>query len=214
MAPSSLCLCMVTKNKALSTTTLHSAMNLNMLCMSHGIHLEIHFVTDRSGIQKFLKSTSSERFIWIDYGVSIDVETLKKLAVNDFPEGYKALVVPCATEGVDWAMFKKKTLEGSTEPAHQRGLKFDTVASPAPKKFADTGLMDFVSSSTDCRVFSLECKPVLKKLKEGGTEFKSFDQLKKLGVKIGVLGTSSAICHYVYESVGNILESSGVRTGP
>jgi hypothetical protein len=203
---------MVTKNKALNTTTLHSAMNLNMLCMSHGITLEIHFVTDRSGIQKFMKS--SERLLWLDYGVSIDVETLKKLALNDFPEGYKVLVAPCVLEGIDWEIFRKKTLDGSNEPANQRGLKFDTVVSPAPKKFADAGIADFVSSSTDCRVFSLECKGILKKLRDGDAQFKSFDQLKKLGVKIGVLRTCAPLCHYVYESIGNILESSGVRTAP
>jgi hypothetical protein len=203
---------MVTRNKALHTTTLHSSMNLNMLCMSNGIALEIHFVTDRSGLQKFMKS--SERLLWLDYGVSIDVESLKKLAIEDFPEGYKVLVAPCVTEGVDWEMFKKKTLEGSTEPVHQRGLKFDTIVTPASKKLTDTGVADFVSSSTDCRVFSLECKGVLKKLRDSDAQFKSFDQLKKLGVKIGVLRTCSVLCHYVYESIGNILESSGVRTGP
>ena len=72
------CLCMVTKNKALNTTTLHSAMNLNMMCMSKGVQLEINFVTDRTDIQKFLKSC--DRLLWLDYGVFIDVDTLKKLA--------------------------------------------------------------------------------------------------------------------------------------
>lgn len=207
------CLCMVTKNKALNTTTLHSAMNLNMMCMSKGVQLEINFVTDRTNIQKFLKSC--DRLLWLDYGVSIDVDTLKKLAFEDFPEGYRALVAPCVLEGVDWEMFKKKTLEGSTEPVHQRGLRFDTTVSPAPKKVADAGVADFVSSTSEPRVFALDSKGILKKLREGGgSDFKSFEQLKKLGVKIGVLRTSSVLCHYVYESIGNILESSGVRTGP
>jgi hypothetical protein len=212
MAPSSILLCMVSKNKSITTTTLHSAMNLNMLCMSKGIQLEIHFVPDRSGIQKFMKS--SERLLWLDYGVSIDVDTLNKLAIDDFPDGYRALIAPCVLEGVDWEMFRKKTLEGSKEPANQRGLRFDTVATPASKKMTELGISDFVSSSTDGRVFSLDCKPILKKLRDGDTQFKTFDQLKKLGVKIGVLGTCSVLCHYVYESIGNILESSGVRTGP
>ena len=202
---------MVTKNKALNTTTVHTAMNLNMLCMSQNINMEIHFVTDRSGIQKFMKS--SERLLWLDYGVSIDVDTLKKLATEDFPDTYKVLVAPCVLEGVNWEMFKTKTLEGSTEPVNQRGLSFDTVAAP-PQKKNTQHVSDFVSSSTDCRVFSLECKGVLKKLRDADAQFKSFDQLKKLGVKIGVLRTSSVLCHYVYESIGNILESSGVRTGP
>lgn len=212
MPPSSVILCMVTKNKAINTTTLHSAMNLNMLCMSNNINLEIHFVTDRSNLHKYIKS-SAERLLWLDYGVSIDVETIKRLAIEDFPEGYKVLVAPCVVEGVDWELFKKKTLEGSTEPVHQRGLAFDTVTTPASKKFGDT-LADFVSSSSDCRVFSMECKAILKKLRDADSQFKSFEHLKKIGVKIGVLRSCSVLCHYVYESVGNILDSSGVRTGP
>lgn len=211
--PTSICLCVVTKNKALHTTTLHSAMNLNILCMSKNINLEIQFVTDRSQLQKCMK-TSCERLLWIDYGVSIDMDALKRLAVDDFPEGYKVLTAPCVLEGVDWEMFKKKTLEGSNEPVNQRGLKFDTVTEPASsKKLRDT-LADFVSSTTDCRVFCMDCKAVLKKLRDSDTQFKSFEHLKKLGVKIGVLRSCPVLCHYVYESIGNILESSGVRAGP
>lgn len=207
-------LCIVTKNKALNTTTLHSAMNLNMLCMSKGVPLDIHFVTDKSSsLHKLMKS--SDRLVWLDYGVSIDVDTLKKLALDDFPEGYKVLIAPCVLEGIDWEMFKRKTLAGSDEPANQRGLKFDTEVTPAPKKYGDS-IADFVSSSTDGRVFAMDCKPVLKKLRDSdsSSQYKSMDHLKKIGVKIGVLKSCSVLCHYVYESIGNILESSGVRTGP
>lgn len=211
MPPSSVTLCLVTKNKALNTTTVHSAMNLNMMCMSKGISLEVNFVTDRSSIQKFIKS--GDRLLWLDYGVSIDVDTLKRLALDDMPEGYRVLVAPCVLEGVDWEMFRKKTLDGSTEPANQRGLRFDTEWTPAPKKIGD-GIGDFVSSTTDCRVFSMDCKAVSKKLRDADSHFKSFEHLKKIGVKIGVLRSCSVLCHYVYESIGNILESSGVRTGP
>ena len=185
-------------------------MNLNMLCMSKGIHLEIHFVNDRSTLNKLVKSASTERLIWLDYGVSIDIDTIKKLAEEDFPDGYRILVAPCLTDEIDWELFKKKTLEGSFEPANQRGLKFDTVTGPVKKN----GFADFISSSTDCRVFSMECKAIQKKLREVDTPFKSFEHLKKNGVKIGVLCSSSVLCHYVYESIGNILESSGVRAGP
>jgi len=203
---------MVTRNKALCTTTLHSAMNLNMLCASQGIPLNVNFVTgDRvQSIQKYIKTC--DRLIWIDYGVSIDVDTLKIL-IGDMPEGYKVLVAPCVTEGVDWEMFRRKTIEGSTEPVNQRGLRFDTEVTSAPKKFGDK-IADFVSSTSDCRVFAMDCKGVAKKLRDSDSQFKSFDHIKKIGVKIAVLRSCSVLCHYVYESIGNILESSGVRTGP
>jgi len=204
-------MCMITKNKSIHTTTLHSAMNLNMLCMTQGIHLEISFISDRSMLGKLIKSSSTERFMCLDYGVSVDVDTIKKLAFEDFPDGYKVMVVPCVMDEIDWELFRKKTLDGSTEPVNQRGLKFDTTIGQVIKK---NGTSDFVSSTTDCRVFSMDCKAVHKKLRDADTQFKSFEHLKKIGVKIGVLCSSSVLCHYVYESIGNILESSGVRTGP
>ena len=92
-----------------------------------------------------------------------------------------------------------------------KNIKFDIEFA---QKKSSVGISDFVSSETDCRVFALDCKPVLKKLRDADTQFKSFDQLKKLGVKIGVLRSATVTCHYVYECIGNILDSSGVRTGP
>lgn len=151
---------------------------------------------------------SCDRLIWIDYGCSIDGETLQRM-VEEFPDGYKILIAPCVLEGIDWNAFKKKTLEGSTEPVQQRGLKFDTEYTPGNKQ-----VVDFVSSVTDGRVFAIETKPVLKKLRDVDSHYKSMEHLKKIGVKIGVLRSCSVICHYVHESIGNILESSGVKTGP
>lgn len=200
----------VTKNKALNTTTLHSVMTLNMICMSKNIDLDIQFLQDRTNIHKLIKNC--DRFVFLDYGVSIGQDVIQKLGTDDFPDGYKALVVPCVIGEINWEQFKKKTLEGSHEPVNQRGLVFDVVTEPAPKKYGDS-LYDFVSSSTDCRVFALDSKGILKKLRDVDSQFKSFEHLKKIGVKIGVLRSAPVTCHYVYECIGNILDSSGVRTG-
>lgn len=204
---------LVTRNKSIITTTLHTAMNLHMLCMSKQIELKVFFVTeaDRANLNKYIKNTTNGKFVWIDYGVTLDIDTLTKLAIDDFPETYRVLTVPCVTEGVDWKQFREKTLLGtSSEPIHQRGLKFDTTVTDPPKKFADK-IYDYVSGEP--RVFCIaDCKALLKKI-EGGA-FKSFDHMKRNGVKIGVLKSCTATCHYVYECFGNILDSSGVRAGP
>ncbi len=205
---SSVILCIGTRNKSLNATSLHTAMALHMYCMSRNINLEIQFVTDRSCIHKFLKS--AERLIWLDYGVTIGLEGIERL-MAPFPEGVKALIVPCVNEGVNWEMFKKKTLEGSKEPASQRALTFDTEVG---KKDITSNVAEFVSSTTDGRIFAMDTKQILKKLRDIDSHFKSFDQLKKAGVKIGVLRSCSATCHYVYECLGNILESTGVRQAP
>lgn len=192
--------CIVTRNKAMYTTTLHTIMTLNMISMIKGIHISIHFVTDQSCIQKLLKTC--DRLIWFDYGVSVTQDTVEKLIEYD-----GNIVVPCVTGDVDWELFRKKTLENSKEPVYQRGLKFDVEMSSIPKR---TDVLDYVSGQ--CRVFSLDSKSVLKKLRDSSSsEFKSFEQLKKLGLKIHVLRSAPVTCHYVYECIGNILDSTGVR---
>ena len=195
-----LTLCLVTKNKALHTTTLHSAMCFNMICMSKGINLCVQFVTDQGGIHKFLKTC--DRLIWIDYGVSINQETVERLITTD----WQGIVVPCVKDEVDWEQFRKKTNEGTEEPVYQRGLKFDIEMNPISKK---TDIMEYVSGNP--RIFSLDSKAVLKKLRDSSSDYKSIEQLKKLGLKICVLRSAPVTCHYVYECIGNILESSGVR---
>jgi hypothetical protein len=174
--------------------------------MSKGIHLEIHFVADKSILHKQMKNC--DRLLWIDYGTSVDAETIQRM-IGDFPDGYKVLIAPCVLEGVDWAVFKTKTLENSSEPANQRGLKFDTTIVPTNKQVAE-----FVSSTNDGRVFAIDTKHVLKKLRDVDSQYKSMEHLKKIGVKIGVMKSCTVTCHYVYESIGNIMESSGVRMGP
>lgn len=193
-------LCLVTRNKSICTTTLHSAMTVAMVCMEKSLPLEVQFHVDRSTLSKALKNTHEEKMLWIDYGVSIDKETIERLL---FPvEKYKVLVVPCVLEGVDWKKFKETT-DG---PVHQRGLHFDTKAIVSPK----SNVAEFVSSVNDGRIICFDVKHVNKK---GG--YKSLDHLKTvLGVKIGVLRSANVTCHYVYECFGNIIESSGVRVAP
>lgn len=190
-----LTLCIVTKNKAMHTTTLHTAMTLNMICMIKGIHMSIHFVPhgEQSVIQKNLKGC--DRLIWIDYGVSVNQDTLEKLINSE-----TTTVVPCVTEEVDWVQFRKKTLENSTEAVNQRALKFDIEAGSKN---------EYISGVP--RIFCMDSKAVLKKLRDSDSKFNSFEQLRKLGLKISVLRSAPVTCHYVYECIGNILESSGVR---
>lgn len=204
-------LCIVTKNRTLNVTTLHTAMNIHVFCMTNHINLQINFIPDRSAFPKQLKSSSSDRIILVDYGVSTDMDTIEKL-VGEFPDGYRTLVVPCVTENVDWDAFKQKTLASSSEPASQRGLTFDTIASSSSSK---KQIVDFVSSSSDGKLLAMDVKAVLRKLRDAdNVPYKSLDQIKKLGVKIGVLRSSNVTYNFPYECLGNILECSGVVAGP
>ena len=204
----------MTRNKSISATTLHTMMNLHMLCMQRGVHIEIHFVEDRTVLPKIIKS--GERIFWMDYGTNLNSEILHTV-VEPFEKGVHILVFPCVKEGIDWKMFEKKTMEGSSEPAGQRGLTFDTEVG---KKLAN-GMYE--CQSTSARVWVMDSKPVDKKLRGGkevvklpteGSSEKMFKTLQTQGIKIGVMSEALVVCHFIHECFGNILEASGVKLEP
>jgi len=203
---------METRNKSISATTLHTAMNLHGLCMIHGMHIEIHFVEDKSSLPKLIKS--GERIFWMEYGTNLNSEILSKV-IEPFDKGVNVLVFPSVREGINWEQFEKKTKAGSTEPAGQRGLTFDTEVG---KKLAD-GLYE--CTKTTARVWAMDAKPVDKKLRGGKTTInlpsdneKMFDVLSAIGIKVGVASEAVVVCHFVHECFGNILEAAGVRLEP
>ena len=199
--------CTVTRNKALHATTLHSIMNLHMYCMVKGYHLEIHFLKDRGNVQKFMKA-GVERLIFMDYGVSLDPDSLYK-AAEPFDK-YNVLVFPAVKEGINWARFKNRTLSGTNEPAYQRGLEFDTEVS---NKIGDSL---YLIKSSDARAWAMDVKPVEKKAKgviknKYDTAEDFFKALASFDVKIGAFTAAKVTMHYTHECFGNILEAAGVN---
>ena len=205
--------CMVTRNKSISATSLHTAMNLHMACMQRGMHLEIHFVEDKSSLPKLIKS--GERIFWMDYGTNLNNETLIKV-VDPLEKGLNVLVFPSVKEGINWDQFVKKTKAGSTEPVGQRGLEFDTTVG---KKLSDNL---YELDKTSALVWAMDAKPVDKKLRGGKEPIKlpldsneaMFTTLKNIGIKIGVMSEAIVVCHYTHECFGNILEAAGVELAP
>jgi hypothetical protein len=200
--------CAVTKNKSISATTLHTMMNIHMNCMIKGIHLDISFVPDKAGLPRLIKA--GERIIWLEYGTNLDETSIHK-AIAPFDKNLQVLVFPAVKEGINWDMFAKKTKAGSTEPANQRGLDFDTAVG---RRLADSL---YEVTSTEARVWAMDGKPVDKKLRGEKVPVKlpsdesMFRVLQGLGIRIGAVTSASVICHFVHECVGNILETAGVR---
>ena len=179
-----------------------------MQCMVRGIHLDIAFVNDKSGLAKYIKS--GERLIWFEYGTNLDENSLIK-AIMPFEKGIQVLVFPAVKEGINWDMFIKKTRAASTEAVNQRGLDFDTTVG---KKL---GPSLYEVTSTESRVWAMDAKAVDKKLRGDKVTVKlpvdesMFRVLVGLGIKIGALTSANVICHFVHECVGNILETAGVH---
>lgn len=203
-------LCVVTRNKSIAATTLHALMNINMHAMHRKIHVDVHFVTDLSSLPKILKT--GERIIWFDYASNIN-ESLVPQMLDPFEKDIKVMVCPSVKEGIDWEMFRKKTLAGSKEPVHQRALAFDTKVG---KKVSD-GVYDV--DKTSARVWVMDSKPIDKKLRGDKVQYKlntdsyeaMFDQLKGLNIRIGAFSRAEVVCHMIHECPGNILETQNVQ---
>jgi hypothetical protein len=188
-------------------------MNIHVQCMQRGIHLEIHFVDDKSSLPKLIKT--GDRIFWMEYGTNLNNEILPKV-FEPMPKGTSVLVFPSVKEGINWEQFSQKTKAGSTEPAHQRGLAFDTEVG---RKLTD-GIYE--CTKTSARVWLMDAKPVDKKLRGGKVNVllpltdneAMFSRLMSLDLKIGVASEATVICHFVHECFGNILEASGVELAP
>jgi hypothetical protein len=178
--------------------------------MVKGFHLEIHFLKDRGNVQKFMKS-GVERLIFMDYGVSIDNESVYK-ACETFDK-YNVLVLPSVKEGINWIQFRKETVRGTTEPVHQRGLEFDTELD------SKVGDSLYTIKRTEAAAWAMDVKPVDKKcrtpkgvsikLPTDTAEF--FNEMAKYGVKIRALTSARCTVHFAHECFGNILETAGVN---
>ena len=205
----------VTRNKACHVKTLHTLLRLNLICMHHGHHHNIHFVVDdpferSQSILKHLKMC--DRILFIDYSIFIDHPTCDKIFTKF--EKFDGLIFPCVKEGVDWEAFKRKTAKETTEPLEQLALEFDTTIS---QKISES-MYKVVKSDPKCWV--LECKSAIKALRERKGEgiklparnSEIFDRMLENGIKIYAWTAARLTVTYPHECLSNILESAGVKT--
>lgn len=204
----------VTRSKSCHVKTLHSVLKFNIICIKTGNQNQIAFVKDDPFdkieiVQKFVKSGDYDRVLFIDFGVSVDEESLKQATLPH--EGVGCLVYPGVCEGIDWDMFKRKVREEEIpEPVSQCGLEFDTEVS---KKISND---IYVVTSTNARAWVMMCKNIIKqaKCKKTGNfklHTKMFEKLKEQGVRIYAYTASKLVLTYTHECISSILSAAGVK---
>lgn len=206
----------VTRNTSIAVRTLHNLLNLNNLGVGQkNVQIEINFVKDdpfekSKAIMKKMKS--SDRILFIDYGVSLDIESIKKI-FEPFQQGCNCLVFPCVTEGIDWDMFKKKVENDVNEPSTQMGLNFDTEVSS--KINGDI----YKVTKTNPRAWILDSKQVWRTLKGKKNEavkipaqsHEMFEKFFEKGVKMCAFIDAKVSVTYQHECLSNILQAAGVN---
>lgn len=201
--------CIVTRNKAITITTLHMLLQLSGKCFSNGHQINIHFVESTKMLPKLIKT--SDKILWIEYGFALDVESFDAI----FNSTHEILVFPSVREGVNWDRFKKGIAQDTKEPLHQIGLEFDTDVS---NKVSDGY---WTVKKTIPSAFLLDCKPVDKKMRtKKGEGLKLprdidliFEKFQENGVKITAYTKANVLAHFTHECIGNILEANGVSYG-
>lgn len=203
----------ITRNKSIHVRTLHTLLQLNIICMKNGIHQDITFCKDDPNEKntKILKKIKNcDKLLFIDYAIQPDQQSLIKL-LNKY-EGYNCLICPSVKEGINWEQFKSKIKNNSDEPIEQMGLEFDTELG---QKITDD---IYRVTKTNPKCWAIDSKSVLRQIKDKKGEIirlptkndELFEKLKEKGVKIAAYTNSQVINIFSHECLGNILNASGV----
>tara|TARA_X000000368_G_scaffold88735_2_gene67684 strand:- start:3244 stop:3885 length:642 start_codon:yes stop_codon:yes gene_type:complete len=209
------CTIIVTRGKSCHVKTLHSVLRFNLLCLQSKSENELIFVDEEPYEKSEMiqsKMKTCDRIFYIDYGISVDDDSLKKcFGPND---GIGCLVFPGVKEGIDWEMFKHKVKNDVKEPIQQMGMHFDT--SVGRKITEDIYVVD----ETSAKCWVMMNKNVLKHVKDKKSgSFKiyprmnvMFSKLRESGVKIHAYVEAKLTMTYAHECVSNILHSSGIKS--
>ena len=205
----------VTRSKSCSVKTLHTMLRLNLLCMKTDTQHEIVYVNDDAHEKHQIildKLKSCDRLLFIEVGVHIDDTSLERVLESK----YDAVVFPAARPGVNWEMFKKKSIENTDEPASQMGVDFDTDIGV---KVAES---IYKVKSTNPKAWVVDAKTCHRTIKNKKTQTVNlpiarkdmFDKLITNGMKIYAYTGAKLTITYPHECISNILESAGVSLNP
>lgn len=202
---------LVTRSNACHVKTLHTILKMNVYFLENSIKNKILFVNDNiyekiELIQSVLKT--SDRVIFIDFGVGVDTESIKEFGKKHDNVG--CLVFPGVKSGIDWDLFKIKVNNESDEPVSQMGLHFDTDIG----KKVSTDLYNVVNTEAKC--WFLNTKNVIKSIRDKKTGNckiypNMFSKFKEQGVRIFAFTAAKLTITYPHECISNILNAAGVK---
>ena len=204
----------VTRNKSCHVKTLHTLLILNMQMIQKQKQNTLAFVEDDPfKISSLITSSLAnyDRILFIDYGVGMLSHDDLNTVSEPIEPGYHCMVYPGVKQDINWVMVKDKLTNKSEEAIAQMGSDFDTEVSTKIKGCV------YKVSSTNPKCFILECKGVLKSMKDkkNGLIIPSkkeeiFKRFIQKGVKICAYTKANLTIFYQYESLGNLSRSFGV----
>jgi len=153
--------------------------------------------------------------VFFDHGTSFD---LRPLLSTPWQKACSMLIIPSLKNVIDWDRFKDVCTKDMEEPIGQRALVFDTQVNEK-KPIPGPGTQLYPVTNSDARVFLLDCKQVLRKLKDKkgnfiqvplkSTEWTRF--LKERGVQIAAAVDIPCTNTIAHKCVSGLGKSNGLR---
>jgi len=205
-------------NHQIAVRTLSVLIGLTSQLTKQGVPWEVNYSSNDSedkrawvlqGLKKY------DTLVFFDHGTSFD---LRPLLSTPWQKACSMLIVPSLKNIIDWERFKDVCTKDIEEPLGQRALVFDTQVNEK-KPIPGPGTQLYPVTNSDARVFLLDCKQVLRKLKDKkgnfiqvplkSTEWVRF--LKERGVQIAAAVDIPCTNTIAHKCVSGLGKSNGLR---
>ena len=205
-------------NHQIAVRTLSVLIGLTTQLTKQGVPWEVNYSSNDSedkrewvlqGLKKY------DTLVFFDHGTSFD---LRPLLSTPWQQACSMLIIPSLKNVIDWERFKDVCTKDIEEPLGQRALVFDTQVNEK-KPIPGPGTQLYPVTNSDARVFLLDCKQVLRKLKDKKGNFiqvplKSTEWVrffKERGVQIAAAVDIPCTNTIAHKCVSGLGKSNGLR---
>ena len=205
-------------NHQIAVRTLSVLIGLTSQLTKQGVPSEVNYSSNDSEDKRAWLIQSLKKYdtlVFFDHGTSFD---LRPLLATPWQQACSMLIVPSFKKMIDWERFKETCTKDIEEPLEQRALIFDTEVNEK-KPIPGPGTQLYPVTNSDARVFLLDCKQVLRKLKDKkgnfiqvplkSTEWTRF--LKERGVQIAAAVDIPCTNTIAHKCVSGLGKSNGLR---
>ena len=205
-------------NHQIAVRTLSVLIGLTSQLTKQGVPWEVNYSSNDSedkrgwftqGLKKY------DTLVFFDHGTSFD---LRPLLATPWQQACSMLIIPSFKNTIDWNRFKETCTLEIEEPLEQRALQFDTEVNEK-KPIPGPGTQLYPVTNSDARVFLLDCKQVLRKLKDKKGNFiqvplKSTEWVrffKERGVQVAAAVDIPCTNTIAHKCVSGLGKSNGLR---
>ena len=205
-------------NHQIAVRTLSVLIGITSQLTRQGVPWEINYSSNDSEDKRAYLMNGFKKYetlVFFDHGTSFD---LRPLFETPWQKACSMLIIPSLKKILDWERFKETCTLDIQEPLGQRALQFDTQVNEN-KPIPGPGTQLFPVTNSDARVFLLDCKQVLRKLKDKkgniiqvplkSTEWVRF--LKERGVQIAAAVDIPCTNTIAHKCVSGLGKSNGLR---